>query len=85
MVNPETEEREHPELTQRVADNIRYYRKLRRMNQRELSAAIMAAESYISTIENVPRMPSFLMAMRICRQLGIEPEALLKSVVESSS
>jgi transcriptional regulator with XRE-family HTH domain len=67
-----------PELTARVAGNIRRWRKERRITQRELSLLVRGGDTYISTVENTPRMPSFLMAMRICRHLAIEPNQLLE-------
>jgi ribosome-binding protein aMBF1 (putative translation factor) len=73
---------EPPELISRIAGQIRRWRRARRMTQKELSLAIFASESYIATIENVPRCPSFLLGMRIVRVLGLEPEDLLKPLTE---
>ena len=67
-------------LTRRVAANIRRIRQERRLTQKQLSLAIEAAASYIAVLETTPRMPSFLLGMRICRVLGCQPEDLLEPV-----
>ncbi|MDP6529654.1 MAG: XRE family transcriptional regulator [Gemmatimonadota bacterium] len=56
---------------------LRYYRKLRRLTQAELSRQVGVAPAYISQIESGLRIPSLPVARRFARVLSVDIEVLL--------
>ena len=61
-----------------VALNVRRLREKKRMTRPELSEAIGGSHSYIYHVEEMKKMPSLLMGLRIAMKLGVSPEKLLE-------
>jgi transcriptional regulator with XRE-family HTH domain len=61
-----------------VAKNVRRLREKKRMTRPELSDAIGGSHSYVYHVEELKKMPSLLMGLRIARTLGVAPERLLE-------
>ena len=63
-------------MAQRVAKNVRELREKHRMTRKELSEAVGGSHSYSWHVEEMQKMPSLLMGLRLARVLGVKPEEL---------
>jgi transcriptional regulator with XRE-family HTH domain len=61
-----------------VAKNVKKLREKRRLTRKELSEAVGGSHSYIFHVEELQKMPSLLMGLRIARVLKVAPESLLE-------
>lgn len=65
------------ELNQIYVDNIRKYRKLRKLSQADLSEKIGITEKYLSAIETGKKWGSFETLVSLANALEVEPYELL--------
>lgn len=62
--------------------NLKYYRKLRGISQKELAQRIETSQGYLSDIEKNLRIPTLKMLYKIAAELNICPRLLLSCIIE---
>ncbi len=63
-------------LKELFINNLKFYRKEKRMTQNELTLAIDKSYNYINSVEQGKMMPSFDVIEQICEVLQIKPVQL---------
>lgn len=61
---------------------LRAYRLEKQLTQEQLSERVDVLRSFVSSLENGTRQPSFEMIFRLAKALGITPGKLLDPVAE---
>ncbi len=64
----------------KLGQNIRHYRKLKKLSQEELAFSISSARNYIGCIERAEKAPSLALIFDIADVLGCKVNDLLKNL-----
>lgn len=74
----------YSKIYKQLGENIRKYRKKRKISQEELAFRISSARNYIGCIERAERAPSLATVFDIARALNLQLEDLFKDLDENS-
>ncbi len=74
----------YSKIYKQLGENIRKYRKKRKISQEELAFRISSARNYIGCIERAEKAPSLATVFDIARALNLQLEDLFKDLDENS-
>lgn len=74
----------YSKIYKQLGENIRKYRKKRKISQEELAFRISSARNYIGCIERAEKAPSLATVFDIARALNLQLEDLFKDLDEHS-
>lgn len=74
------DKRKYFDIYKQLGENIRKYRKKRKLSQEELALKISTVRNYIGCIERAERFPSVAILFEISKALNISLEDLFKDV-----
>ncbi len=70
------------DIYKQLGENIRKYRKKRKLSQEELASKISTARNYIGCIERAEKAPSLATIFEISQVLNVKLEDLFKEIGE---
>lgn len=73
----------YSKIYKQLGENIRKYRKKRKISQEELAFRISSARNYIGCIERAEKAPSLATVFDIARALNLQLEDLFKDLDEN--
>lgn len=68
-----------PELSETLAENLRLYRKRRKLEQTELAERVGLSSGFISELENAKGNPTLLSLEKIAHGLNVKVVTLLEA------